>query len=110
MSRKPFIVILTDIYWPSKGGVEESIRSLSSALADHFEIRIITHAQSSGKSGLCYKTFLLPSFEEYRDEAGNRVIPLMPNIIQRLIMLPFILWHFPLLRRINKQPKENNGS
>lgn len=92
--------MLTDIYWPSRGGVEESIRSLSSLLLDQYEIRIITHAKSTDKSSLIHKTFLLPSFKEYFDEAGIRVIPLTPNISQRFSMLPFLIWYFPFLRRI----------
>ncbi len=100
MQTKPHIIILTDIYWPSKGGVEESIRSLSSALVDHYDISIISHANSNKQSSLLAKTLLLSSFQEYHDDIGNRVMPLIPNLLQRFFMLPFCIWQIPLLRRL----------
>ncbi|MFW6254077.1 MAG: glycosyltransferase family 4 protein, partial [Chitinivibrionales bacterium] len=98
--QRPEVVILTDLYWPSPGGMEESIRGVVEALSERFRFSIYTHQKKPYNRSLLHKTVCLGRFKPYRDPAGIEVRPLAPSIFGRVGMLPFLLWYAPLMRRI----------
>lgn len=97
---KPLITILTDIYWPSCGGVEESIRSIVTSLSYAYDFRIITHSNKRGRPGIINQSILLPDFKPYYDEAGNAIVPVVPCFAERCALIPFLIWYVPLMRRL----------
>lgn len=100
MTSHSTVAILTDVYWPSCGGMEESIRSLASQVNVEYEVRIVTHANRDYRPTLLHQTVLLPTLAPYDDDSGNAVVPLIPSIPGRMVMLPFALWQLPLARRL----------
>lgn len=97
---KPEILIITDLYWPSRGGVEESIRTLVEALKHKYAFRIATHATKTPTRGLAGRTAFQPTFAPYCDGAGTPVEPLVPSVAGRVALSGCLLWHAPLVRRL----------
>jgi glycosyltransferase involved in cell wall biosynthesis len=98
------IVLMSDTYWPIRGGVEETIRTLAAGLRPPFDPVIVTHAgpQPYGRT-LFRNTAPLP-FTEYADPAGRRVIPLLPGVVGRSALLALLVWDLPVLKGKNAPP------
>ena len=101
MTIKRKLYLVTDLYFPFRGGQEESVRALAAAMRLEFDVTIIAHScNGSYLRSLMHQTALVQSFESFSDPAGISVVPLKPTVAGRLTMLIFVLWYLPLLRRI----------
>ncbi len=96
----PRVAILTDSYWPARGGMEESIRSLTAELKAWYRIEVVTHAAKPIEGSLVHRTALLPACRPYYDPSGVPVRCLTPGVGGRLGLLATVCWDFPLLRRV----------
>jgi glycosyltransferase involved in cell wall biosynthesis len=92
--------LITDSYWPSVGGVERWVHSIASFLSRHDEVIVITHSPQAPLSPFSLKFIFGSAFDAYRDEAGNRVVPLTASPLGRLLLPALLLWNLPLVRRI----------
>lgn len=101
MKNRKKIIIVTDSYYPATGGVENAILELSKDISQEYKVNIISSLKVNNISGLFKRTALAPKFAEYLDPNGINVKPLTPSLWGRIIMLPLILWHLPLLKRFN---------
>ncbi len=90
---------MTDTYWPSHGGMEESIRAMMDGLRERFSFTVYTHCKHAGGS-LLQRTLLLRGFKEYKDPSGVSVHSLVPRLLRRSLLLPFVFWYAPLIRRL----------
>jgi glycosyltransferase involved in cell wall biosynthesis len=93
------VCLVTDTYWPAKGGVEAWVHAHSAHLGKNFRISIIAHAKDSSLGTLLSRTVLLKAFAPFQDDFGNPVSCLSPSLAGRILMLPFIIWDFPLVKR-----------
>lgn len=93
------ITIITDSYYPATGGMENAILELAGGLSSQYDVQIISSLKDNSISGLFKRTVLLPIFKEYKDPNNILVKPLVPGFLGRLLMLPIILWHLPLLKK-----------
>jgi len=93
------ILLITDSYWPLLGGVENWVHALAADLANTHEVFIITHASGPkyGPRSFCSPAPKTPAPDQ--DDFGNRIITLLPTAVKRIILLPLILWHLPLIRK-----------
>jgi glycosyltransferase involved in cell wall biosynthesis len=96
----PAICLVTDAYWPAKGGVEAWVHAHSAHLGKKFRVSVVAHANSDALSGILSRTVLLKTFPPFRDDFGNQVSCLSPSLFGRIVMLPFIIWIFPLIKRL----------
>jgi glycosyltransferase involved in cell wall biosynthesis len=100
----PLICLVTDTYWPAKGGVEAWVHAYSAHLEKKFRISIIAHAKEASSGTILSRTVFLRPFVPFKDDFGNQVSCLSPSIAGRIAMAAFILWHFPLVRRLWPRP------
>jgi glycosyltransferase involved in cell wall biosynthesis len=97
---KTVFALVTDTYWPSRGGVEEWVRSIASHLPSDFDAKIITHPPpEKGNDSLIGNTVCSPSAPLYRDPEGHEVQILSPYGPERLALLPLAIWQVPFVRR-----------
>jgi glycosyltransferase involved in cell wall biosynthesis len=94
------IALVTDIYWPAAGGVEQWVRGYSRLLGKRCSVTVIAHARTALQTGFISKTVFLKTFEPYRDDAGNRVMGLFPGVFGRIALLPLLIWYVPFVRRL----------
>lgn len=91
------LIIATDWYWPQKGGVEMFAQTLASNLQSDFNIEIITH-------GTCSSPYLYNRFSNAKpghlvDPNGNKISHLRAGIIEKILLLPLLLWNFPHFKK-----------
>jgi len=91
------IAIVTDRYWPSRGGVEQAALALSMALPSDWPVRIITHRPSVGQS--LHAAFTSHKEIPENDPAGRVIEALDPGMRGKLLLLPLLLWNLPILRK-----------
>lgn len=98
-NQQPNLLIITERYWPVVGGIESGILYLSGLLRGDFKIKILTLQNRPGGLGLFRSTAGLRSFRPYQDPHDLSVLPLLPSLIGRILLLPILLRHFPFVRR-----------
>jgi glycosyltransferase involved in cell wall biosynthesis len=103
-NNPPVICLVTDTYWPAKGGIETWAHAYSAHLRKKYAVSIISHARNNSLASMLSRTVLLKSFAPFQDDFGNNVSCLAPSLAGRIAMLPFILWNFPLLKRLWPKP------
>jgi glycosyltransferase involved in cell wall biosynthesis len=95
------ICLVTDSYWPAIGGVEQWVHGIAAGLSRRsITVTVITHPSNPPVSPFSPRFFLGHNGEEYRDDAGNRVVALAPSGVRRWLLPPLLLWHVPLARRL----------
>jgi glycosyltransferase involved in cell wall biosynthesis len=94
------ICLVTDTYWPAKGGVEAWVHAHSAHLGNKFRISVIAHAKDNSLGSMLSRTVVLKPFAPFVDDFGNPVSCLAPSPVGRLLMLPYIFWNFPLIKRL----------
>jgi glycosyltransferase involved in cell wall biosynthesis len=100
----PLICLVTDTYWPATGGVETWVHAHSAHLGKKFRISIIANAKDNSLGKILSRTVLLKAFTPFDDDFGNPVSCLAPSLTGRIIMLPFIIWNFPLIKSLWPKP------
>jgi len=95
--KKNSIVIVSDRYWPSRGGVEQAAYALSSTLPSSWSVTIVTHHPATGRS--LHATFTSHQAVPETDPAGHTIMPLEAGWRGRLLLLPLLLWNVPLLKK-----------
>lgn len=100
MPGRPRLLLLTDLYWPSQGGQEESVRWVASQFSGDYRVSVAAHGCDSTLTSLAQRTFLLPAHEPYSDPAGIPVHPIVPSVLGRLALLPMALWYAPGVRSL----------
>ena len=98
-NNTPVICLVTDTYWPAKGGVEAWVHAYSAHLKNKFSVSIIAHAKDNSTGNILSKTVFLKAFAPFQDDFDNPVSCLSPSLVGRLFMLPFIIWDVPLIKR-----------
>ncbi|MFP4162524.1 MAG: glycosyltransferase family 4 protein [Chitinispirillaceae bacterium] len=94
------LFILSDSYWPLRGGIEETVRLLAALLPSRFEVKLAVHLNRPVSQGLFHRYASCKSQNQYRDPSGKPVSVLNTSFLEYLILLPLLLWQFPFLRRI----------
>jgi len=102
--KTPVICLVTDVYWPAKGGVEAWVHAHSCHLAKKYTVSVIAHAKDNSLGGMLSRTVMLHGFAPFSDDFGTPVSSLSPSFLGRIVMLPFLLWNFPLVRRLWAKP------
>jgi glycosyltransferase involved in cell wall biosynthesis len=103
-NNPPVICLVTDTYWPAKGGVEAWVHAHSCHLGRKYTVSVIAHAKDESLGTMLSRTVTLKGFDRFSDDFGNPVSCLSPSFLGRMVMLPFILWNFPLVRRLWPRP------
>lgn len=98
MIKKNNITIVTDRYWPSRGGMEQAAYALSATLPDTWSVKVVTHRTSRGHS--LHATFSSHQSLPHTDPSGRTIHPLTPGIWGRVFLLPLLVWNIPFLRKI----------
>lgn len=92
-TKKLNLAILTDWYWPCKGGVERAAQSLATSLQKSFSVTVITHRVSDNSS--LYSTYTSNKRQLLKDPDGNRISLLEPSIAGRILLAPLMIWNMP---------------
>ena len=92
------LAIITDSYWPAKGGVEQTVQILAKNLKNHYDVYIVTHCIPTG-STLFSKYSTTREKCPCNDPYGTNIFHLKASPIQRLILLPLLIWTVPPGRR-----------
>lgn len=95
---KKIMAIITDSYWPARGGIEQTVQTLAKNLQDHFSVFIITHCTPKGSS--LYNKYSTTKKRCTSDPYGTNISYLIATPLQRLILLPLLLWNFPIARKL----------
>ncbi len=90
--------IVTDYYWPQKGGAEAVAQTLASLLRVDFDIQIITHGICSSPS--LFKRFFKVKEIPPTDPDGNTISLLRPGIREKTLLLPLAIWDIPACKKI----------
>ena len=90
------LAILTDWYWPCKGGVERAAQALATSLQKSFSVTVITHRVSDNSS--LYSTYTSNKRQLLKDPDGNRISLLEPSIAGRILLAPLMIWNMPVPR------------
>src|SRR5271157_5910036 len=93
------ICLITDSYWPLVGGVEQWVHSIGANLSKKSSASIITHTCGPKRNSIFLSSFFFVKGEKDLDDSGNPIITLMPSFLGRIVLLPLVLWYFPLARR-----------
>jgi glycosyltransferase involved in cell wall biosynthesis len=96
---KKNICLITDSYWPLLGGVEQWVHSIGAYLSKDFKVSIITHTCGPKRGSLFLYSLFPEKPGEVRDDSGNSIAIITPLIMERILLLPLVLWHFPFARR-----------
>jgi glycosyltransferase involved in cell wall biosynthesis len=96
----PSVFLVTDTYWPAKGGVEAWVHAYSAHLGKKFRVSVIAHAKSNSLGSMLSRTVLLKPFAPFQDDFGSPVSCLEPSLAGRLALLPFLLWSLPLVKHL----------
>lgn len=95
--EKRKLTIVTDFYWPQKGGVEMVAQTLALNLRTDFNIQIITHGISTSPS--LYHCFSDDKEIPLTDPNGNPIIYLKTGIKEKLLLLPLRIWDIPKFKK-----------
>lgn len=95
--KKKKLTIVTDYYWPQRGGTEAVAQTLASNLRVDFSIQIITH-------GICSSPSLFKWFFEVKeipptDPDGNTINLLRSGIREKILFLPLAIWDIPACKK-----------
>jgi glycosyltransferase involved in cell wall biosynthesis len=93
------IYLVSDFYWPGIGGIEQWVKTIAANLSRRFEVIVITHALDKKKSYFSTDFLLAKKKSPYHDEAGNKVVVIGPEGIQKLILLPLIIFNSALIKK-----------
>lgn len=95
--EKRKLTIVTDYYWPQKGGVEMVAQTLALNLRSDFDIQIVTHGVCSSPS--LYHCFSDDKEIPLTDPNGNPIVCLKTRIMEKLLLLPLRIWDIPKLKK-----------
>ncbi|MDO5576731.1 MAG: glycosyltransferase family 4 protein, partial [Fibrobacter sp.] len=91
--EKQTLAIVTDSYWPAKGGIEQASLALAKNLKEHYTVFAVTHCIA--KSTTLYGKYAARTRNPLADPYGTDIFSLKPSIIDRLILLPLLIWNIP---------------
>ncbi len=100
------IALVTEAYWPLKGGVEEAVRQLAAHLPAQFQCTVYTHHLYKHPVSLFRRYGCIePQKEIKTDPAGKKIVIIRPSLFRKAALFPLLLWGVPLLRRGSTAPK-----
>jgi hypothetical protein len=91
------LTIVTDYYWPQRGGAEAVAKALASNLRVDFSIQIITHGICSSPS--LHKSFLGTKEIPPTDPDGNAINLLRSVLREKILLLPLAIWDIPACKK-----------
>lgn len=91
------LTIVTDNYWPQRGGTEAVAQTLASNLRVDFSIQIITHGICSSPS--LFKRFFAIKEIPPTDPDGNTINLLRSGIREKILLLPLAIWDIPACKK-----------
>ncbi len=94
------LVLLSDSYWPLKGGIEEAVRLHAAFLSSRYDVSIVVHNYRSVSPGLYHQYAHGEKKRTYVDPSGKLVVSLGSSSFDSLKLLPLQLWNLPFAKRI----------
>lgn len=91
--EKQTLAIITDSYWPSKGGIEQTTQTLAKNLKEHYNVFAVTHSTAKGTT--LYGKYAARTQNSSTDPYGTDIFFLNPSILDRLLLLPLLIWNIP---------------
>jgi len=91
------VCMITDSYWPAIGGVEQWVHGIASHLSRRYAITVITHAPGAPFG---FRFILFANTDKHYDDIGSAVVAMGPHGVQRFLLMPLLIWHMPLFRKL----------
>ena len=95
-TKKLNLAILTDWYWPCKGGVERAAQSLATSLQKSFSVTVITHRVSDNSS--LYSTYTSNKRQLLKDPMATESACWNRRLPEESFWQPLMIWNMSVPR------------